>query len=104
MAWVIFIGAYVASACVPWDLPAKDLLLMAIAVLACVTCDRSWQGICLAVTTAVVGPAIEAVVVNLGLLRHLHSEVAGIPLWLCGLDAASSVAIGNLARWSMPRA
>lgn len=60
--------------------------------------DRTWQGVVLAVATAVGGAVVEVVLVRAGLFHHARPDVMGIPVWLPFLYVAGSVAIGNLAR------
>lgn len=93
-----FVAAYFATGYLPFDNPPKIAILAAMAVGAWLAFDRSWQGALMAIVTAVLGPLFEVGMTHLGLFQHLHPDVWGVPLWLCGLYACASVAIGNLAR------
>jgi hypothetical protein len=48
----------------------------------------------MAIAAAIVGPAVEAVLVATGLFLHLKPDVLGVPLWLPPLYAAGSIASG----------
>lgn len=98
LAIVTFVIAYFASGYLPLDNPAKAVVLAAFAVGAWLAYDRSWQGAMMALVTGTLGPMFEVGMTHFGLFQHLHPDVWGVPLWLCGLYGTASVAVGNLAR------
>eukprot|EP01136_Pigoraptor_vietnamica_P025116 Opistho-1_new@78778 len=60
--------------------------------------DGSWQGLVLAVVSAVVGCATEVTLSRAGAFRHLQPDWEGIPMWLPALYLSAAPSFGQLAR------
>ncbi len=93
----VFGGVYYASASA---LPnaAKLALLALIAGALWAWLDRSRAGALLMALLAIAGPCAEIVQVTLGLFAHLQPDLAGVPMWLPALYAASGPVLGQGAR------
>jgi hypothetical protein len=97
-AFGLFVAAYwVTVAPLPW--PAVVAALLVLFAAAWWIADRSPAGLALAALAAAGGPAVEALLIALGLFRHLHEPLAlGVPHWLPFLYLCASAALGPLAR------
>jgi hypothetical protein len=90
---------WVASGLLPGSNAAIALVLAAGTGAVLWTLDRTWQGVVLAVETALGGWITEAILVRLGMFHHAQPDVMGLPVWLPFLYATASVAVGNIGRW-----
>ncbi len=99
---VLFSVTYWMSAYLPVSSATKlVLLLLAFAAIWAVF-DRHWQGIVLAILTAIVGCGVEASLVAAGKFRYTQPDMLGVALWLPALYMNASVAVGNLGRKVLP--
>ncbi len=93
-----FGGFYFASAFLPVSSPGKLLLLLLGWVALWLLLDRTWQGVLLAVLTAIAGCAVEMTLVQLGAFGYRHPDLGGVPYWLPALYLIASLTVGNLGR------
>jgi len=97
-ALVIYAGLYCASGYLPASNEGKlAMLLVGFAGLWWLL-DRSWQGMVMAVVTAIGGCSTEFVLTRWGAFRHLQPDVVGLPVWLPGLYLVSGTVLGQLSR------
>lgn len=95
---VIFAGLYCASGYLLASNEGKlALLLVGFAALWWML-DRSWQGMALAVISALGGCTTEFFLTRAGAFQHLQPDVLGLPLWLPGLYLASAQPLGHFSR------
>jgi hypothetical protein len=92
---LFFAGLYFASGFLPFENPAKALVLVtgALGLLAFV--DRSKAAIVCGVTGALIGPVTEIILTKLGLFAHLQPDFMRIPMWLPALYFASGPGLGG---------
>jgi hypothetical protein len=84
-------------------IPTLDTLLFTYAMLHWLIFDKTPQGFGMAALTAVCGPAVEMLLINvLGLYHYSHPEVLGVPTWIPWVYFCGGPAVGNLGRrvWS----
>lgn len=96
-----FLGLYLVSGFLPWETGGLNHLAMAAgAVLIWAAFERTAQGVLLAAGTALAGTAFEMLLVDRGVFSYSPraANFHGVAVWLPWLYAASSVAVGNLAR------
>jgi hypothetical protein len=82
-----------------------DLLIAGSTILVWLLLDRTWQGVVLAILTAIVGTLVEITLVRLGAFWYLPPKDAlfGVGSWLPWLYFSASVAVGNLGRFLQAR-
>jgi hypothetical protein len=93
-----FAGFYFLSAFLPAASVAKLALLAAGYAVLFLQWDRTWQGLVLAVLTALSGCAVEFALSRAGAFGYLRPDVVGLPLWLPALYLLASLCVGNLGR------
>lgn len=103
-AGLLYFGVfYYLSGYLPAGNPVKLAILVAGFGVLWALSDRTWQGVALALFTAAIGCAFEALLTGAGAFTHLRADFFGIPCWLPGLYMLASVAIGNLGRRALLR-
>lgn len=96
-----FSAVYYLSACLPCTVwaPVTGPLLFLFGALQWYVLDGYAGGLIMGLLTAIAGPAIEMILINVG---HLYSysqpEFGGIPLFIIPVYFAGGSAVGNLAR------
>jgi len=93
-----FCAIWFATGALPYSSTIVAAILAPISLAIWFLFDRTWQGVVLAIATAVFGFGFEAILSRLGLFRHTHPDVLGIAIWLPTIYVAASVGIGNLGR------
>uniref|UniRef100_A0A383W9M4 Uncharacterized protein n=1 Tax=Tetradesmus obliquus TaxID=3088 RepID=A0A383W9M4_TETOB len=84
-------------------IPTLDTLLFTYAMLHWLVLDKTPQGFGMAALTAVCGPAVEMLLINvLQLYHYSHPVVLGVPTWIPWVYFCGGPAVGNLGRrvWS----
>lgn len=84
-------------------IPTLDTLLFTYAMLHWLVFDKTPQGFGMAALTAVCGPAVEMLLINvLQLYHYSHPVVLGVPTWIPWVYFCGGPAVGNLGRrvWS----
>lgn len=92
---VFFAGLYFASGFLPFENPAKVLVLLTGALGLFAFVDRSRAAIVCGVAGAFIGPATEIILTKLGLFAHLQPDFLRIPMWLPSLYFASGPGLGG---------
>lgn len=85
---------------------AKDAFLIIGALLVWVIFDRTWQGIVLGLSTALIGTSFEIFLSYIGgFYYYPHAaNFAGVPSWLPWLYFPASITVGNAGRFlTLPR-
>lgn len=95
-AMALFVLAYVTSAAL--DGLLRTIVLVLIALVAVLACDRSARGAALAVWAGIMGTLSEMALVNEGAFRYLDRSPLGVPDWLPFLYVTAAVGVGALAR------
>jgi hypothetical protein len=98
----LFIVAYWLSVA-PWTSAVRSAVLGVIFVAGWWNCDRTPAGVITAAVAAIVGPAVESVLVNAGTFVHHEVFMLGVPAWLPFLYLTAAVGLGSLARWLVAR-
>lgn len=93
-----FAGLYALTGFLPASNAAKLALVAAGAAGLHLTLAPTREAAALAATAAVVGPAVEILLVSRGAFTHNGADVLGIPMWLPALYAAGSVAFGVVGK------
>lgn len=93
-----FVTLYYLSAFLPGAWTIKLLVLAAGSLLLWFLFDRTWQGVLMAMATAIVGCYAEIQLSAGGAFGYLHPNIWGIPYWLGFLYVSASITVGNLAR------
>lgn len=79
--------------------PALDAVLAVTAAAHWWTFDGTRQGAFMAALTAVAGPGVEILLINLPhLYAYTHPAWLGTPTWICWVYACGAPAVGNLGR------
>ena len=97
-----FLGIYAMTAYAPLVPEGSlDVLIAVSALLMWGLLDRTWQGLVLAVLTALVGTTTEILLVKLGAFEYLPPKngLFGVLTSLPWLYISASVAVGNLGRY-----
>jgi hypothetical protein len=89
---------WLASGALPLGSAAVAAILAPASLALWLWLDRTWQGLAMAATTAVVGCGVEVVLTRAGVFQHTHPDVLGVALWLPWIYVAASVGMGNLGR------
>lgn len=95
---VLFAGLYAATGLLAGPSVATTGLLAAAAAAVFACLDRTLAGAAMALVAVVVGPAIEATYVHLGLFEYTRPDLLGVPLWLPALYACGAPVLGQAAR------
>jgi len=93
-----FVAAYFLSGFWQVDSLILSGVLGAIAIGIWFGFDRTWQGVLLAILTAIIGTAFESFLIRLGAFYYLAPDFVGVPYWLFFLYLSASVTVGNLGR------
>lgn len=102
LAMGLFIAAYwLTVAPLPWA--ARSAILLGIFAVGFALCDRTRVGLGIAVTAALVGPAVEAALVRAGAFVHHEALWLGVPGWLPFLYMTAAVGLGSLGSWLCER-
>lgn len=75
-----------------------SLTLFTGGILMWVASDKTWQGVLLAIITAIIGTGFEMTLSASGQFFYTHPHFWGVPFWLPLLYASASMAVGNLGR------
>lgn len=98
----LFIAAYWLSvAGIPWE--ARAALIGGIFAISWYVCDRTRDGVIVALIGAVAGPAVEVILVGAGTFVHHETLALGIPGWLPFLYLTAGPGLGTLAQWLVTR-
>lgn len=95
---LFYISAYWISVA-PWLCSFRAITIGAIFGAAWWLCDRTFKGLCLSATAAIVGPTLESTMVSAGIFVHHEVTLFGVPCWLPTLYLVAGVGIGSLAKW-----
>ena len=98
IAMATFMLAYALSGLLrAW--PAICILVLgALFVAAWLRCDRTGLGLVLAVLTAIIGTAVETLLVAAGGFRYLAPSLGLVAVWLPVLYFCASVGVGTLGK------
>jgi len=99
----LFSGQYYLSGALDYlglvDPLIINIILSAIAFAGLYVFDKSTAGAILAVATAVAGPVVEILLINLThIYSYTHADVLGICSWIPAVYFLGGPAVGNLAR------
>ncbi len=92
---VFFAALYFASGFLPFENPAKVLVLITGALVLFAFVDRSKAAITCGVAGAFIGPVTEIILTKLELFSHLQPDFLRIPMWLPALYFASGPGLGG---------
>jgi hypothetical protein len=98
----IFITAYWLTVA-PWPWLLRCVLLTGLFVAGWWICDRTPAGVGISLAAAVLGPAVEIVLIRAGTFVHHEAIVLGLPGWLPFLYLTAAMGLGSLARWLTAR-
>jgi hypothetical protein len=94
----LFVVAYVLSGTAPGGALARSLVLAGVFAAAWLVGDGTAIGLGFAAAGALVGPAVEIVLVRAGAFAYRHPDVAAVAAWLPWLHAGAAVSVGALGR------
>lgn len=60
--------------------------------------DKTWQGVVLAILTAIIGTGFEMALTTTDHFFYTHPHILGVPFWLPLLYTSASMTVGNLGR------
>lgn len=93
-----FTGLYALTGFLPASNATKLALVAAGAAGLHLSLAPTREAAALAFAAAVVGPAVEVLLVSRGAFTHTRADALGIPMWLPALYAAGSVAFGVVGK------
>lgn len=94
-----FIISYALSAFLPVSNSAKTLIISLLYLIGWGLYDRTFLSLILAMSTAIIGSAVEGSLGATGFFVYTHPDYFLVPLWLLPLYANASSACGNLGRY-----
>jgi hypothetical protein len=98
VAMAAFMLAYGLSGLLhPWP-SACTVVLGALFVAAWLRCDRTGLGLVLAALTAIIGTAVETLLVAVGGFRYLEPSLGLVAVWLPALYCCAAVGVGTLGK------
>jgi hypothetical protein len=98
IAMAAFMLAYGLSGLLDAWPTACTVVLGALFVAAWLRCDRSALGLVLAALTAIIGTAVEMLLVAVGGFRYLEPSLGLVAVWLPALYCCAAVGVGALGK------